>query len=145
MFNTFLLICFFATLVVVSGFTLSMRVKTPSVGNISRKLKRKIRSADATTFTTLYTPEFDEYLKKEASTGIYDSIFKQLTKKARQLKVTVKSDFGFKPKVVIPNIVETATASGTLNVCLIFWRYIQPIKTTDEIIRLNYQFCCRLY
>lgn len=118
--SVFLLLCLFATVVVVSSFTLSMRVKAPSVGNISRKLKRKIRSADATTFTSIYTPEFDEYLKKEASDGIYDSILKQLTKKARQLKVTVKSDFGFKPKVVIPNIVETATASGTLNVCLVF-------------------------
>lgn len=115
--SAFLLLCVLATVAFVSSFTLSMRVKTPSVGNISRKLKRKIRSVDATTFTTLYTPEFDEYLKTEATTGIYDSIFKQLTKKARELKVTVKSEFGFKPKAVIPNIAETATAAGTFNVC----------------------------
>ena len=105
-----------STLAITYSFTLSMKVKEASVGNLSRKLKRKIRSADATTFSNLYTPEFDLFLKNDASMGVYETILKQLNSKARQLKLTVKSDFGIKPKVVIPNIVATATAAGTFNV-----------------------------
>ena len=117
----------FSLLSVVNGFmtstqrqsrslSLSMKVATPSVGNIARKLKRKIRSVDATNFDTLYTPEFDVYLKTEATAGIYETIRKNLTKKARELKVTIKSDFGLKPKIVLPTIVETAVKAGTFQV-----------------------------
>ena len=122
-----LVVQLFSLLSVVNGFmtstqrqsrslSLSMKVATPSVGNIARKLKRKIRSVDATNFDALYTPEFDVYLKTEATAGIYETIRKNLTKKARELKVTIKSDFGLKPKIVLPTIVETAVKAGTFQV-----------------------------
>lgn len=44
---------------------LQMKVKSPSLGNIPRKLKRKIRGVDAENFDQLYTAEFDSFLKTE--------------------------------------------------------------------------------
>lgn len=83
------------------------------VKNYARKLKRKLRTAaTAEAFSQVYAPEFEEYLKTQASQGIYDNIFKLLHEKARQLKVEVKKDFAIKPKIVLPNIVDTAASAG---------------------------------
>lgn len=49
----------------IRSATLQMKVKTPSLGNIPRKLKRKIRSVEAENFDQLYTAEFDSFLKTE--------------------------------------------------------------------------------
>jgi hypothetical protein len=95
---------------------LSMKVKVPNPGNLARKLKRNIRSVNATNFDVLYTPEYDNFLKNEAKGELYTTILKQLTKKARQLNVKLKSDFGIKPKILLPSIVETAQAAGTFKV-----------------------------
>eukprot|EP01038_Epipyxis_sp_PR26KG_P009866 gene9866-13273_t len=94
-------------------FGMTMKVKTPSVGNIPRKLKRNLRSLTNENFSNIYTPEFDEYLKSQASPAIYEQLLKQVNKKARSLKITVKPEFGYKAPVVRPNIVETAIAAGT--------------------------------
>ena len=42
-----------------NGVSLAMKVTEPSVGNLSRKLKRKLRSVDQATFSQIYTPEFE--------------------------------------------------------------------------------------
>jgi hypothetical protein len=110
-----------------SRFSLSMKVKEPSVGNLARKLKRKLRTVDAITFSELYTEEFDNFLKTKASAGIYENIMKHLTKTARQLKIEFKSDFGKKAVVVRPDIIETAKSVGTFNVSIIYnciWLFI---------------------
>jgi hypothetical protein len=95
---------------------LSMKLKEPSIGNLPRKLKRKIRSSNETTFDQLYSPEFDNFLKNQAKGGVYENIMKTLNKKARHLKITLKPDFGVKPKIVLPTIVETAVAAGSFGV-----------------------------
>lgn len=40
---------------------------------------------------------------------------KQLTKRARELKVTVKTGFGEKPVVVLPDLVDTAVSAGSFS------------------------------
>ena len=51
-----------------------------------------------------------------AQGSLYENIIKKLTKRARQLKVTLKPDFGVKPEIILPTIVETAIAAGTFQV-----------------------------
>jgi len=80
--------------------------------NIPRKMKRILRGLNETTFESIYTEEFDAYLKTVASTGIYENLRKQLTKTARQLNIQLKPDFGVKAAVVLPSIIETATTGG---------------------------------
>ena len=92
------------------------RENPPSVGNLARKIKRKLRSVDATSFETIYTPEFDKYLKEEASGRLYTTVMDALKKKARQVGTSLKSEFGIKPVVVLPNIVEAAVAAGSFTV-----------------------------
>lgn len=41
---------------------------------------------------------------------------KMVAKKARELKVDIGPDFARKPKVIIPDLVETASAAGTFQV-----------------------------
>lgn len=95
---------------------LSMAASDAAVKNMPRKLKRKIRSADATTFGNLLSAENDTFLKSECKGTTYERIMKSLQKKARQLKLTVKPGFGEKPKVLAPTIIETATSAGTFTV-----------------------------
>lgn len=146
--KSILLICVLATLSnVVFGFVststvtrssnqLYMRVKTPNAGNIPRKLKRKIRSVEVTTFDQLYTPEFDTFLKVEAQGGIYENIMKLLKRRAQQLKLALKPDFGLKAAVVIPTIVETAVAAGTFQTLLAAVKaagLVDALSTKDQL------------
>ncbi len=57
-----------------------------------------------------------EYLKNNASEAIYESIRHKLEKAARKLNVTLKPDFGLKPVVVRPNIVEHVVSAGIFTV-----------------------------
>lgn len=98
--------------------SVSMAVTDSALKNLPRKLKRKIRSADATTFSTLLSPENDKFLKSEATGSTYERIIKNLKKKAKQLKVTITPGFGEKAKVLAPTIIETATSAGTFTVSI---------------------------
>ena len=109
----------------VSGMQLQLRKNRAAaiesgnvaVVNVPRRLKRLLRTVNATNFETIYTDEFDTYLREKASPGIYDSIIKKLKKTARTLGVEIRSSFGSKPVVVVPDILETATSAakfGTL-------------------------------
>ena len=98
------------------SLSIQMKVKTPSVGNLPRKIKRLTRSLTSESFDKVYTPEFDKFLTSEASPAIYDSLMKIITKTARQLKVSVKKEFGLRTVTVRPDIVDTAIAAGTFQV-----------------------------
>ena len=91
-------------------------VKDTSKVNLSRKLKRLLTSSklDASSFEKVKT--FEPYLKDEATGAIYDRLLKLVTKKARQLKVTLSPEFAKKPVVIVPDLVETATSAGTFQV-----------------------------
>lgn len=92
------------------------KAKAPSVGNIPRKIKRKLRSLDSSTFEQIYTPEFDEFLKTEAQGSIYLNLRKVIAKRARQVGAVLKADFGVKPVIVLPDLVDTAVAAGGFTV-----------------------------
>lgn len=64
-----------------------------------------------------------EYLKTQASKGIYENIFKLLNEKARQLKIEVKKDFAVKPEIVLPTIVDAAASAGNFAVTIIFKKF----------------------
>lgn len=95
------------------------REKAPSVGNLPRKLKRQLRSLDATTFDKIFTDEFDTFLKNEADGRIYDNLMDTISKRARQLGVKIKDNFGIKPVIVLSDIVDTAVSAGNFKVSLI--------------------------
>jgi len=99
-----------------SSKSLSMATTESSLKNLSRKLKRNIRSADASTFSNLLNPVNDKYLKSDCPGNTYVRILKNLKKKAKQLKVTITPGFGEKAKIVAPTIIETATSAGTFTV-----------------------------
>jgi uncharacterized surface protein with fasciclin (FAS1) repeats len=81
-----------------------------------RKIKRTVRSSDATNFlSNICTPEYDKFLKEEAEGGVYVTIMKKITEAANRLGVKVSADFGAKPVVVLPTIVETAVKAGSFN------------------------------
>jgi hypothetical protein len=102
-----------------SSKSLSMATTESSLKNLSRKLKRNIRSADASTFSNLLNPVNDKYLKSSDCPGnTYVRILKNLKKRAKQLKVTITPGFGEKAKIVAPTIIETATSAGTFTVSI---------------------------
>lgn len=98
---------------------LSMVTKDGSTANMSRKMKRSIRSvSDAAGLTSLYTPENDDFLKNKASAATHESIMKNLGRTARSLKVEVKAGFGERSLTSHSDVVETATAVGTFSTLL---------------------------
>ena len=111
--------------------SLSMATTESSLKNLSRKLKRNIRSADATTFSNLLNPANDKYLKADCPGNTYERIIKNLKKKAKQLKVTITPGFGEKAKIVPPTIIETATSAGTFTVSI--------------SLSISHQLNCRCY
>lgn len=109
--NFFLL----ASLFVAGVNSLATKVKPPSIGNLPRKLKRALKTADAAKFQTLLTPEYDTFLK--GSTGaLYNNLMDKISKTAIKLKVSVTPGFGVKPVQVLPNLVDTAIAAGSFQV-----------------------------
>jgi hypothetical protein len=104
----------------VSGRTstvaLSMKVKSPSVGNLPRKMKRKLIGIKSENFDTILTDEFDSYMKNEASPAVHARMMKDLQRKARALGVKVKEGFGVKAAVVRPSLLEAATSAGNFGV-----------------------------
>ena len=82
--------------------------------NMPRKLKRSLRNADKGTFESLVNkPETESFIKQLPDGLLYDNLMKMITKKRRELKIKVKTDYAVKPKVVLPDIVDTAVAAGT--------------------------------
>lgn len=57
-----------------------------------------------------------EFLKVKASPGIYNSIYPKIQKIARQLNVVLNPDFGVRPKIVRPDMVETAASLNSIEV-----------------------------
>lgn len=51
-----------------------------------------------------------------AQGSLYDNIIKKITKRARHLNITLRPDFGVKPEIILPTIVEQAVAAGTFQV-----------------------------
>ena len=81
-----------------------------------RKIKRTLRGADASTFISkVCSPEYDQYLRNEAQGTIYKKLIKKIHEAARKLNVNVANDFGKKPVVTLPTIVETAVSAGSFN------------------------------
>jgi len=102
------------------GAMIVMKATAPGqgLGNLPRKMKRALRAVDTKEkLSSFYTPEFDSFLKDEklCSHGIHERLMELIAKKAKTLKTSVKSDFGAKPKVALPSIVDTAAAAGTFN------------------------------
>ena len=82
--------------------------------NMPRKLKRSLRNADKGTFESLVNkPETESFIKQLPDGLLYENLMKMITKKSRELKIKVKTDYAVKPKVVLPDIVDTAVAAGT--------------------------------
>lgn len=57
-----------------------------------------------------------DFLMSKASSGIYNSIYPKLLKRARQLNVAMKPGFGERPKTEHPDIAATAAALGSVEV-----------------------------
>lgn len=72
-------------------------------------------------------------MKNEAKGAKYDNLMKSIQKTARQLKVDLRKDFGAKPIVTRPNIVDTAIAANSFSVRSIF--YIKFALYTLDISR----------
>jgi uncharacterized surface protein with fasciclin (FAS1) repeats len=99
---------------------------------IYRKLKRKLRSSDASTFlANICTPEYDSFLKVEATGAIYKNLMKKVTDAARTFKVTLSPDFGKKAIVVLPTLVETAVAAGSFSTLVAAVTAADLAKTLD--------------
>ena len=97
-----------------------------------RKLKRTLRSADAASFLSkVCSPEYDQFLRNEAQGTIYKKLMKKIHEAARKLKVNVASDFGKKPVVTLPTIVETAVSAGSFNTL------VTAVKAADLVTTLS--------
>jgi hypothetical protein len=101
--------------------------------NMSRTLRRKIRSLNSSNFDTIYDPKvegksmfysrnrthnFIAFLKTGASDNVSKIFLKKIKQAAFRAKVTLRPDFGVRPKPVFPDLVETAIAAGNFAVCL---------------------------
>ena len=83
------------------------------LNNIPRKLKRSIRSADTVEkFKDLLNPETEKFLIEAAQGEVYLRIMHNLKSKGAYLKVPIPVNFGQKPIIVKPNIIEAATSAG---------------------------------
>lgn len=87
---------------------------TPEDANWVRKLKRSIRASDATTFTSsVLTVKTETFLKEQGAGRLYDNLLHLIKQQANKLKVTVNGEFGALPIVVLPDVVEIASADET--------------------------------
>jgi hypothetical protein len=85
--------------------------------NYPRKIKRQLRTVTAESFaSTLYKPEYDNYLKNVASKAMYNNIMKLYKRKADDLNIKLSAEFAYKPPIVLPDLVETAVAAGKFEV-----------------------------
>eukprot|EP01040_Poterioochromonas_malhamensis_P008221 gene8221-8891_t len=94
------------------------------LSNMSRKIRRHLKSATSETFEKLiYTSEYDNFLKNSASENVYKVLMQKIQKTAllmqkiqktaRQLNIKLKADFGKRVKAERPDIVSTAVSAGT--------------------------------
>ncbi len=87
------------------------------LSNMSRKIRRHLKSATSETFEKLiYTSEYDNFLKNSASENVYKVLMQKIQKTARQLNIKLKADFGKRVKAERPDIVSTAVSAGTFTV-----------------------------
>jgi uncharacterized surface protein with fasciclin (FAS1) repeats len=114
MFSRFLALIVAVAFVVFANGMVSTKQKAPSVGNLPRKMKRNLRSIkDAAAFEKIYTEEYETFLKVEARGAVYENLMEKIRTKARKLNITLKPEFGVKPIVVLPDLVDTAIAAGS--------------------------------
>ena len=98
----------------MKGKSKGVKKTTPEDANFTRKLKRAIRSSDSTTFTSaVLTAKTESFLKETGPGRLYDNLLHLIKQQASKLKVTVNSDYGALPKVVLPDLVEIASGDDT--------------------------------
>lgn len=119
----FIVILVIVSLFYTNAFYLQMKKSQSSpTSNLSRKMKRKLRSLTIENFSSIYDPIYVDYINSlPTGSGLLENLTSKILKCARQLKVkesNIKFDLGVRPKVILPNLLETATSAGTFTTLL---------------------------
>ena len=101
-------------LMMIRGKAKGIKKETSPDANYTRKLKRQLRSSDATTFkSAVLTAKTESFLKEQGPGRLYDNILHLIKQQASKLKVEVNKNFAALPKVVLPDVVEIASGDDT--------------------------------
>jgi len=102
------------SLMMIKGKSKGIKKETSPDANYTRKLKRQLRSSDATTFkSAVLTAKTEAFLKEQGPGRLYDNILHLIKQQASKLKIQVDKNYAELPKVVLPDVVEIASGDDT--------------------------------